>query len=117
MVYCNSLSHWPILLKHLPPVYTHVGQTFDSHSATIQRISQIKNELLRIPYSSIADSLYAFTNQERRVIDCLNGQSQMEHVLNIVILSLKNKQNEKFKDFLLALENNGWKDEAKKLHE
>lgn len=79
----------------------------------------MKNELLRIPYSSIAYSLYDYgvipTIQEKRVVDFLKGQSQMEYVLKIVILSLTNKQNTKFKDFLLALENNGWKNEAQRL--
>lgn len=112
----NRTSHWPNSLQHL---YTPVGQTFDFYSATIERIHQMKNELLRIPYSSIAYSLYDYgvipTIQEKRVVDFLKGQSQMEYVLKIVILSLTNKQNTKFKDFLLALENNGWKNEAQRL--
>ena len=79
------------------------------------------DELSSIPYSSIRDGLYTFdviaTNQERKSIEGLNGQPEMRKVLDIIILSLVNKQNTKFKGFLMALKNGGWKNEAQKLGE
>ena len=66
--------------------------------------------LSTLPYKNMKLHLLAndvITNQERKEIDKMIGEDQMFEVLDILQVSLNNKQTIKFKGFLQAMEESG----------
>ena len=66
--------------------------------------------LSNLPYKNMKLHLVAndvITNRERKEIDQMVGEDQMAEVLDILQVSLKNKQTIKFKGFLQAMEESG----------
>lgn len=64
-------------------------------------------ELSDLPYSAMEGRLYAkrvITDEEKIYIRTLVGSEKMEHLLDVVIRSLKHNHCHKFKGFLEAME-------------
>ena len=87
----------------------YIGHTFDC-STVATMLQHSYQELGNLSYSSMRPGLIAkdvITLQEKRQINNLIGEQQIEAVLDIVISSLRAGQTAKYRGLLIAMEESG----------